>query len=262
MKKIYWLVGIFVLTFIVGVNAYELSEKTYILYKTGNNEITCEVKESELNNYINDTYEWAIGPTTLMYTADGRTSWILNTEVDSYKKVGWSLNPPVVIYKADGEKSVLQEEVQKYLETGIWFRTKEEAKPPVNITMNIFEKTNLSSDELNKVLSKGLSGYGKAFYNMEQKYNINAIFAISVAELESGSGTSYSFKKRNNAFGIGPGKTFNSVESGIEYFGTLMNKSLYYGKSVDSVGKIYCVGGDWANKVKSLMNKNYSELKY
>ena len=257
MKKIYSLVGVFILCFIATVYAQVEVDKVYTLYKTGNNEITCEVKESELHNYINDSYEWAIEPTTLMYTADGRTSYICISEVDSYKKVGWSTYPPVVIYKVNGEKYVLQEEVEDYIATGVWFTT-----PPINITMNIFEKTNLSAEQLNRILSKGLSGYGEAFYNMEQKYNINSIFAISVAELESGNGTSYSFRVRNNAFGIGPGKTFSSVEAGIEYFGQLMNKPLYYGKSISSVGNIYCVGGNWANKVKSLMNNNYAGLGY
>lgn len=257
MKKIYSLVGVFILCCIATVYAQIDGEKIYTLYKTGNNEITCEVTESQLHNYINDSYEWAIEPTTLMYTADGRTSYICNSEVDSYKNVGWSVNPPIVIYKVNGEKYVLQEEVEDYIATGVWF-----TEPPVNITMNIFEKTNLSAEQLNRILSKGLSGYGEAFYNMEQKYNINAIFAISVAELESGSGTSYSFRARNNAFGIGPGKTFSSVEAGIEYFGQLMNKPLYYGKSISSIGSIYCVGGNWANKVKSLMNNNYAGLGY
>ena len=88
------------------------------------------------------------------------------------------------------------------------------------------------------------------------------MFAISVAELESGYGTSYAFRKKNNAFGIGSGKYFSSVEAGIEYFGQLMNKSLYYGKSIDRIGGIYCVGGNWASKVKSLMRSNYSVLGY
>ena len=132
MKKIYSLVGVFILCFIATVYAQVEVDKVYTLYKTGNNEITCEVKESELHNYINDSYEWAIEPTTLMYTADGRTSYICISEVDSYKKVGWSTYPPVVIYKVNGEKYVLQEEVEDYIATGVWF-----TEPPINITMNI-----------------------------------------------------------------------------------------------------------------------------
>lgn len=204
-----------------------LIEQKYTIYKIGDNNITKEIKASEIDLYINDNYEWSIEPTTLLYSSDGWSSWIWNSEVDDY------------------------------LATGKWF-----LEPPINITMNVFQKTNLQPEELNKVLTKGLSGYGQAFYDMEQKYGINSVFAISVAELESGYGTSYAFRKRNNAFGIGSGKRFSSVEAGIDYFGQLMNKSLYYGKSIDRIGSIYCVGDNWAYKVKSLMKSNYTGLGY
>ena len=212
-----------------------------------------------LNEYVNDSYEWSIEPTRLMYTADGRTSWIQESEIETYKNVGWSLNPPITIYSATEERAVLQEEMGSYLATGLWFKTIDEARP-ITITMNAFVRTNIPPEKLEMILSKGLSGYGQAFYEMEQKYGVNSIFAISVAELESGNGTSYAFRNKNNAFGIGPGKRFSSVESGINYFGQLMNKSSYYGKSIDRIGSIYCVGGNWANKVKSLMRNNYSGL--
>lgn len=203
-------------------------EHKYTIYKIGDNSITKEIKESEFELYINDKYEWSIEPTTLLYSSDGWSSWIWNSEVD------------------------------EYLETGEWF-----LEPPINITMNVFQKTNLQPEELNKVLTKGLSGYGQAFYDMEQKYGVNSIYAISVAELESGNGTSSAFRKNNNAFGIASGKKyFNSVEAGIDYFGQLMNNPLYYGKSIDGIGSIYCAGGNWAYKVKSLMKSNYAILGY
>lgn len=197
---------------------------------------------------------------TLMYAADGRTCWVLNSEVEQYQKVYWSVHPPVTIYCASGSAVVLAEQVEDYLSTGLWFRTEEEARP-VTITMDAFTKTNIKPEDLERILSKGLSGYGQAFYDMEQKYGVNSIFAISVAELESGHGTSSAFRRNNNAFGINSGKKyFNSVEIGIEYFGLLMNKSLYNGKSIDRIGSVYCVGGSWANKVKSLMRTNYNGL--
>ena len=203
-------------------------EHKYTIYKIGDNGITKEIKESEFELYINDKYEWSIEPTTLLYSSDGWSSWIWNSEVDDY------------------------------LATGKWF-----LEPPINITMNPFQKTNLPPEELEKVLTKGLSGYGQAFYDMEQKYGVNSIYAISVAELESGNGTSSAFRRNNNAFGIASGKKyFNSVETGIDYFGQLMNKPLYYGKSIDRIGSIYCVGGNWTYKVKSLMKSNYAILGY
>lgn len=215
------MVALFIATTVFG---YYNNTETCVIYKVGDNSITQEVFKKDVKEYIKN-YEWSVEPTILMYTKYGTTSWICKSEVDDY------------------------------LATGNWF-----LEMPINITMNIFEKTNLQPEQLEKVLTKGLSGYGQAFYDMEQKYGVNSVFAISVAELESGYGTSYAFKKRNNAFGIGSGKRFSSVEAGIEFFGQLMNKPLYYGKSIDRIGKIYCVGGNWANKVKSLMHTNYSGL--
>ena len=233
---------------------------TCVLYKIGNNSIVTEVSWDDIGNYINDSYEWSIEPTVLMYTADGRTSWIWESEVNQYERVGWSTQPPVMIYSATSERVVLTEEVGDYIATGIWFRTIEEARP-IAITMDAFTKTNLTPQQLESVLTKGLSGYGQAFYDMEQKYGVNAIYAISVAEFESGYGTSYDFRIKNNAFGVGPGIRFGSVQSGIEYFGELMNSSLYYGKNIDAIGVIYC-DKTWASMVKKLMHENYAGLIY
>lgn len=261
MKKIFILFMLLIIC-ITMMGFYSLNESKCTIYKIGDNSITQEINKSDIDLYINDKYEWSIEPTTLMYAADGRTSWMWNSEVEAYSKVGWSLYPPVTIYSSTGERRVLREEVKDYLATGIWFKTKEEAVPPISTSMNPFQKTNIPANKLEKMLIKGLSGYGQAFYDMEQKYGVNAVFAISVAELESGNGTSSAFRNKNNAFGIGPGRRFNSVEAGIEYFGQLMNKSSYYGKSIDRIGSIYCVGGNWASKVKSLMKSNYAVLGY
>lgn len=229
------------------------------VYKIGDNSVTQEISVNELHNYVNDKWEWSIEPTVLMYTADGRSSYICESEVDVYKCVGWSVNPPVTIYSSTESKTVLEEEAESYLSTGVWFRTKEQARPLV-ATTNIFAKTNIPPEQLESVLSGGLSGYGQAFYDMEQTFGINSIFAISVAELESGHGTSYAFRAKNNAFGLGPGMTFSSVESGIAYFGKLMNSKLYYGKSIEQIGRVYC-DSQWSGMVKSLMNENLRPFK-
>lgn len=242
------------------INVKSSRNDTYLLYKIGNNSETQVIQKSDVALYVNDSYEWSIEPTILMYASDGRTSWIQESEVEIYNKVGWSLLPPVTIYSRFEDRVVLQEEVDDYLATGIWFRTREEARP-ITVTMDAFTKTNIPPEQLEKILSKGLSGYGQAFYNMEQNYGINSIFAISVAEIESGHGTSSAFRYKNNAFGLGPGMAFSSVESCINYFGGLMNKSMYYGKPIDRIGVVYC-DSHWAPMVKSLMRDNYSGLGY
>lgn len=128
-------------------------------------------------------------------------------------------------------------------------------------TYNVFEKSNLSVEQLNRILSNtGMAGQGHLFKEMENEYNINSLFCISVGCLESGNFTSSAFRNKNNPFGIGPGKYFNSPKEAINYFGRLMNKSTYYGKSIDKIGSIYCVGGNWANKVKALMKSNWNKI--
>lgn len=214
---------LFIATTVFG---YYSNSETCVIYKVGNNSIMQEVYRKDVKEYIKN-YEWSVEPTTLMYTADGRSSWICKSEINDY------------------------------LATGKWF-----LEQPIHITMNVFEKTNLQPEQLEKTLTKGLSGYGQVFYDMEQTYGVNSIFAISVAELESGYGTSSAFRNKNNAFGIDSGKRFSSIESGINYFGQLMNKPLYYEKSIDKIGKIYCVNGNWSSKVKSLMKSNYAVLGY
>lgn len=128
-------------------------------------------------------------------------------------------------------------------------------------TYNVFEKSYLSVEQLNNILSNtGLAGQGHLFKDMEDTYNVNALFCISVGCLESGNFTSSAFRNKNNPFGIGPGKHFSSPKAAINYFGELMNRSTYYGKSIDRIGSIYCVGGNWANKVKTLMKTNWSKI--
>ena len=91
-------------------------------------------------------------------------------------------------------------------------------------------------------------------YWLEHNHNINALFAISIAVIESGAGTSYNARKRNNLFGIGPHKVFNSYNDCIDYLGRLLNKTLYRDKSIDTIGRIYCTDGtNWAGKVKNQM---------
>lgn len=225
--------------------------QTVVLYAADGRQLILPIEEENIYLQLG----WYKFPVITVYAPDGRAEVIYETDLQSWKNVGWYDYPVTYVYSLDGRVTIIStSEVNNWVSVG-WYKEK-----PKNYSRNPFVKTNLSANELEKCLSQGLKGYGQAFYEMEQNYGINAIFAISVAELESGSGTSYAFKNKNNAFGIGPGKRFNSVQEGIFYFGQLMHKSTYYGKSIDQIGSIYCVGGNWANKVKNLMEQNYQQL--
>ena len=95
-------------------------EETIILYKNGDNSQTIKISKNEVDLYTMN-WEWSIEPTTLMYTADGRQSYIWNSEVDDYSLVGWSIYQPITLYSSDGKTiSCLVEEKQAYLDTGKW----------------------------------------------------------------------------------------------------------------------------------------------
>ena len=132
-KKTVFLTAIILLLALVTIEGctcvYGSQKEEFVtIYKIGDNSVTKEVSISEIDQYVNDTYVWSIEPTTLMYAADGRTSYIWNSEVELYKAVCWSIYPPVTIYGKNGAtRSCLVEEKQAYLDSGYWFATKEEA---------------------------------------------------------------------------------------------------------------------------------------
>jgi hypothetical protein len=238
------------------------ANKVVTIYdKDGN---TKQIVMADLPDYVNDEYIWWTEPVTLMYTADGRTSYIMNSEVETYSKVGWSINPPIVLYKQHtGEvRSVLDYEVDDYLALGIYFRTYTEACPPI-FTYNPFVKSNLTIEQLNQILTHtGLAYQGQAFYDMEHTYNVNAIFAIGVACHESANG--YKKANTNNFFGMRSSRgwmSFASPYDNIMYFGKLMNNSMYYKKSIEGISQIYCPGdGQWVSCVKKHMLEKWNKI--
>ena len=265
MRKLtYFVVTIFTILSILGcANTVDATpEEVYItLYKNGNNEETINVLKSEADMYTAD-WVWSIEPTTMMYTADGRQSYIWNSEIDAYSKVGWSTYPPILLYGPNETTlSCLVEEKQGYLDTGKWFATPEEAQPKAIFTYEVFTKSNLTTAQISTILSgTKIQAYSQDFYDMEQEYNVNALFCLSVACLESGGGAKNANK--NNFFGF-RGKSgwmsFNTPRDGIFYFGKLINNSLYYGKSIENIGIIYCDSA-WAPYVKRIMLEKWNKL--
>lgn len=198
--------------------------KDVTLYKVGDNDTTLVVEEADVLNYTGN-HEWSIEPTTLMYSKGGSTSWIWNSEIDMYKEQGWSLTPQAVF------------------------------------TYDVFRKSNLSVEQLNMVLSgTGLSGYGQAFYDMEQTWGVNSLFAVAVGSHESAN--FYKTANTHNYFGFRGNRgwaRFSSPEACIDYFGQLMNNSLYYGKSIEQIAVIYC-DARWSGYVKAHMREKWQKV--
>ncbi|MCD8891726.1 N-acetylglucosaminidase [Staphylococcus nepalensis] len=91
--------------------------------------------------------------------------------------------------------------------------------------MDISEKVSLSEDEVNDILkSKGvLKGKGKAFLKAQDKYEVNVLYLISHALVETGNGKSElakgiedNGKKYYNFFGIGAFDE-NAVHTGSSF---------------------------------------------
>lgn len=165
------------------------------------------------------------------------------------------------------------EEKEKELKEELERKRQEEAQRKANaveikgeaiLSYNPFIKSNLSVEQYNIILKgTGLEGCGQSFYNMEQSYDVNGLFAIGVAFHESAYGRAKA--NTNNFYGMRGNNgwmAFSSPDENIQYFGRLMNKSLYYGKSIVNIGKIYCPGtyDSWASKVKFMMRSSFDKI--
>lgn len=139
---------------------------------------------------------------------------------------------------------------------------------PIN-TVDITKPSNLTAEQLDKVINMQLtsigrsntelSGLGTALHEMENIYNVNALFCLAVASLESGHGTSSAAVNKNNLFGLTKSSglmTFNSHYDGVMYWGKLIRNS-YINKGYASIGTIqkkYCPPSNtWSGNVNTLM---------
>lgn len=124
--------------------------------------------------------------------------------------------------------------------------------------MNPHSKSNLSVEELNEMLDNtGLESQGQAFYDMENTYNVNALFAMGVAMHESANG----FKKANthNYFGFRGNNgwmSFSSAYDCIQYFGKLIHNNYSNRNTIAAIQTKYCPDGSpWTSRVKEHMNQ-------
>lgn len=139
-------------------------------------------------------------------------------------------------------------------------------------TMSITEPSNLSAEEFDAIIetfandrsitNSALIGTGEALVALEENYNFNGLFALSVAGLESGFGITNAATKYNNPLGImGGGKitVFDSTHDAFNTFGKFMSKNyLESGRTtISSIGAKYCpsTATKWAEDVTWFWNK-------
>ena len=135
-------------------------------------------------------------------------------------------------------------------------KTKEYGVSSSNLPENLFEGT--------------LKGKEDYIAEMSEKYGIEPEFVAAIMALESGWGSSDLCNSSNNPGGLrassmAVGTTssnfaiFDNIETGIEaVIKNLSGYTQYDGVKevsidyVNQIGSVYCVGGNWAEKVKSL----------
>lgn len=133
-----------------------------------------------------------------------------------------------------------------------------------NLTHDVYTTSNLLASDFDKILSgTKLSGCGVYFEALEQTHKINGVFAIAVAEVESGIGNRNA--NTNNYWGRrasgGGWMSWATPEDSIMSLGPYMNGSRYKGKSISKISEIYCppTASSWATKINSSMTRLYKK---
>lgn len=140
--------------------------------------------------------------------------------------------------------------------------------PIIYNTTEITQKSGFSAEQFNTIIdtafakmnksSTALTGIGEGLYQAEQQYNVNGLYLLGIASLESGWGTSNYAKSYNNLYGL-VGKKFDSVDECSLYMGKLIREN-YIDKGYDTLAKIqtkYCPSGGskWVSDIKWCANK-------
>ncbi len=135
------------------------------------------------------------------------------------------------------------------------------------LTPSPIGKSGLTLKELQK-LTKGstLVGIEPALLQIETTYNCNALYALAVAKLETGGGTSELCRNHNNLFGMRARSgwiSFKTKADSVISFGKLM-KNNYFGKGFNTLAKIgprYAEGSTtWDDKAKYHMTNDMRKL--
>lgn len=144
---------------------------------------------------------------------------------------------------------------------------KEEVKEVTYNPDNLREVSNLSKEQIYDMLEgNDLQVLADDYYEMEQKYNVNAIFLMALNMEESGHGRSSLAVYNNNLGGIksryGGYASFESWPSCLEYIASLIDEmylsetgTYYNGTSIYGVNVNYCVGGNWADNLNTIADE-------
>ncbi len=163
----------------------------------------------------------------------------------------------------------------------------------LNFNMSLNVKSGLTLDDYKRILSgeardvnKILENNAEAFYNAEQKYNVNGILLVAMAIHESGWGTSAISLDKKNLFGYGAydsdaynsAYTFNTYAEGIDLVAKVLAKAYlnpagmsmpdgdtttgryYSSPTLSGINTRYSTDPNWCTKVFSYMTYFYDKL--
>lgn len=152
--------------------------------------------------------------------------------------------------------------------TNVMFEeVKEEVKK--DYSAGVVGKSGLTKKDLS-ILLKGskMENCIDAILKIENDYNVNAFFTISVAQAETQRGSTGIGASKNNAYGItqrsGGYRTFNTLSDSVLEFGGMLDR-VYISKgrnTVSKVGQIYCgTPVEWEIKVNRIMSSELAKMK-
>lgn len=142
--------------------------------------------------------------------------------------------------------------------------------------LDITSKSNLTTEQIQLLLQgTNLEDLTNKFKEIEEKYNINALFLISLCAFESNWGRSYLARHKNNLVGLGArdanpikyAKRFKSKEECLEQVSLhltsnyLNDKGRYFkGKRVKDVNRNYCTNNGWGVHIVRIMKRLNDKL--
>lgn len=131
-------------------------------------------------------------------------------------------------------------------------------------SLDMSKPSGVSVADLKLVTKYKLVGTEETLYNLEQNYNVNALFVLGIASHESAYGTMQFHP--NNVCGYGY-SGFSSVNECIDTVGRVLAKnylapdgSYYKGNTIDDVNRTYAADPSWDSKVAKKVTYFYEVI--
>ena len=142
----------------------------------------------------------------------------------------------------------------------------------------------LTKQQIEEIISKRFSGEAynnlmsaiDAFMEIQNRYHVNAVFAIAVAQKESSCGVNwaaidpsthnwYSIRGDYNGNSIDGWRKYPSFKEAVNDLGKLIGTSSYYfgggNITIGNIGKSYCPPGDeWSRGVSQFVKEMYESI--